>query len=236
MAKKSIKSDCIEVPETLADHPFYGLQLDEEQKVFRDAIWNPEKDIVFCNAKAGCGKSLIAVGTADLLIQYGRYKKIYYVFSPCCESRVGFLPGTIESKELPYATPLFDAMGALGINPYTAIDSGDITASKYGTDGYIKPISDVYMRGCNLSDAVVIFDEFQNFNIDNAKKVLTRVCKNTKVICIGHTGQNDLQHKEQSGFAKYIDHFAKKNDGRVAICKLTHSHRSWVAEWADELE
>lgn len=44
-------------PKTLKDHPFYGFELDEEQAAFRDAIWNPEKLIVFCNAKAGTGKA-----------------------------------------------------------------------------------------------------------------------------------------------------------------------------------
>ena len=38
-------------PKTLTDHPFYGFTLDEEQIAFRDAIWSPEKLIVFCNAK-----------------------------------------------------------------------------------------------------------------------------------------------------------------------------------------
>ena len=44
-------------PETLTDHPFYGLKLDKDQTVFRDAIWNPEIKIVFVDAKAGSGKA-----------------------------------------------------------------------------------------------------------------------------------------------------------------------------------
>ena len=39
-------------PETLENHVFYGLALDEEQKYFRDCIWDPEKLVVICNAKA----------------------------------------------------------------------------------------------------------------------------------------------------------------------------------------
>ena len=57
--------------ETLDNNPFYGIQCDEYQKKFRDAIWNPEKLIVFCNAKAGTGKTTIAAATANLLCEYG---------------------------------------------------------------------------------------------------------------------------------------------------------------------
>ena len=80
MTKKvTSKNEPINVPATLADHPFYGIELDEEQKIFRDAIWNVNKDIIFCNSKAGTGKTLVAVGTANLLVQYKLYEKIIYV-------------------------------------------------------------------------------------------------------------------------------------------------------------
>lgn len=235
MAKKINKIDYTDVPETLVDHPFYGLELDDEQKIFRDAIWDKGKDIVFCNSKAGTGKTLVAVGTANLLVQYGIYQKIIYVCSPCNEYRLGYIPGDLTSKAEIYYEPLYSAMQTLGINPFTAIEDGSLVSQKYENGGYIKPLTDVYLRGCNLDNAVVILEEMQNYDLEIAKKVLTRMCKNTKVICIGHTGQNDLQKKERSGFDKYIQHFANKHDDRVAICELTHSHRSWIAEWADEL-
>ena len=69
-------------PKTLKDQPFYGLDLDPEQEIFRDAIWDPEKTIIVCNCKAGVGKSTIAVGTANLLVLYGRYDGIIYIMSP----------------------------------------------------------------------------------------------------------------------------------------------------------
>ena len=47
MARKLATVNYDKVPETLAEHPFFGLHLDEEQTTFRDAIWDPEKLIVF---------------------------------------------------------------------------------------------------------------------------------------------------------------------------------------------
>lgn len=54
-------------PENLHGHIFYGLTLDEEQKVFRDAIYSKDNDIVFCEAAAGTGKTLISVATGILM-------------------------------------------------------------------------------------------------------------------------------------------------------------------------
>lgn len=222
-------------PATLEEHPFYDLQLDEDQKRFRDAIWDENIDIVFCNSKAGTGKTLVAVGTANLLVKYGKFKQLIYVTSPCNEHRLGFMPGTSAEKSAFYYEPLYSALNSLGINAYTAIQPDNIAEQKY-SDGYIKPMTDVFLRGCNLEDAIVVIEEMQNHTVEICKKILTRVCKNTKVVCIGHTGQNDLKVKSDSGFARYIQHFANKNDSRVAVCELTKSHRSWVAQWADELE
>ena len=91
MAKKSKIVDYTDIPENLNEHPFYGFELDENQKAFRDAIWSADKTIVFCNAKAGTGKTTIATGVADLLVKYGRYNGIVYISSPCMEEKQGYL-------------------------------------------------------------------------------------------------------------------------------------------------
>ena len=81
----------VDIPVTLDDHPFYGLVLDEYQKAFRDAIWDPHKLIVFANAKSGTGKTIIATCTAHLLYEYGLYDEIVYIPSPTHEQWHGFL-------------------------------------------------------------------------------------------------------------------------------------------------
>lgn len=220
-------------PKTLEDHPFYGFKLDEEQMAFRDAIWDSEKLIVFCNAKAGTGKTFIAVATANLLYQYGLYNGIVYISSPTQEGKLGFLPGEISDKIAVYSEPLLDALYKLNINPNTVINQVDIMNQKNGT-GYIDAITHVYLRGCNFENKIVIIDEAQNYYLDELKKTLTRMSDNCKVIVIGHSGQIDLYHNpENSGFVRYLNHF--KNDPRTAVCELTHNYRGWIASCADEL-
>lgn len=222
-----------DAPKTLTEHPFYGLQLDEEQIEFRDAIWNPDNLIVFANSKAGTGKTLIAVATANLLVQYGLYDGIVYVVSPVQEEKSGFLPGDADSKTRVYTAPLYDALSKLDINPFTAVNQESIMNQKDGT-GYIDCVSHLWLRGCNLENKIVICEESQNFYQDELKKVLTRISDTSKTIVIGHSGQCDLYHNpERSGFTPYIEHF--RNEPYAEICNLTINHRGKVSTHADEL-
>ena len=234
MAKSNSKPNVnMNAPKDLKDHPFYGFKLDDEQKAFRDAIWNPEKLIVFCNAKAGTGKTLVATATANLLVQYGLYDGIVYISSPTQEAKLGFLPGEIEDKTFIYNEPLWEALIKLNINPNTAINQADISNQKNGT-GYIDAITHVYLRGCNFENKVVILDETQNYYCDELKKTLTRMADSCKVIVIGHSGQIDLYHNpENSGFVRYLNHF--KDDPRTEVCELKTNHRGWISTHADEL-
>ena len=235
MAKSNNKQYTnIEAPKDLKGHQFYGFELDEQQKVFRDAIWNPDKLVVFCNAKAGTGKTFVAVATANLLVQYGLYDGIVYISSPTQEEKLGYLPGEIEDKTSIYSEPLWEALIKLNINPNTAINQANISNQKNGT-GYIDAITHVYLRGCNFENKVVILDETQNYYCDELKKTLTRMADSCKVIVIGHSGQIDLYHNpENSGFVRYLNHF--KDDPRTAICELTTNHRGWISSHADALE
>ena len=89
--KKVAVSECrIDTPpETLGEHQFYGMHLNEEQKIFANAIWSKDIDIIFCNSKAGTGKTTIAAGVANLLVKYGFFSQIYYIMSPYGERKKG---------------------------------------------------------------------------------------------------------------------------------------------------
>lgn len=220
-------------PERISDQPFYGLVLDDEQKEFADAIWNPDVDIVFCNAKAGSGKTTVATGVANMLVKYGRYRQILYIMSPYGDRKQGWLPGTITEKSSVYFEGFYQACVTCNINPNVDFNDESMINQKNGT-GFITCITDTYVRGSNFDDAVVIIDEAQNYTIPQLKKTLTRVKNNTKVIVIGHDAQCDLDDPSQSGFTAYLNHFKCRE--RARVCALTTNHRGWVSQWADELE
>lgn len=223
--------DC---PVSIKDEPFYGLTLDEEQENFVDAILNPKKEIVFCNARSGSGKTTLAVGAANMLVHYKLLDGIIYVISPVEEHSLGFRPGTTCEKASVYFEPLYQAMVECNINPNTAIISEDLVNQKEGL-AFIKPMTHTFLRGSNLKRQAVIIEEAQNYNVGELKKTLTRCHDDCKVIVIGHNLQCDLQRPEQSGFIRYLHHF-DCGDDRVAICNLTKNYRGWISSKADELE
>lgn len=221
-----------EAPPVL-DERFYGMELDPEQQAFANAIWDPEVDIIFCNARAGTGKTTIAAGVANMLVGYDLYDGIVYIMCPYGERKQGYLPGDITEKSSVYFEAFYQALVNIGVNPNTDVSNESIVNQKNGT-GVITCITDTFLRGTNLNDTVVIIDESQNATAAQLKKILTRVGKHTKVICVGHDGQIDLDQPGASGFARYIEHF--RGQDRARICTLSQNHRGWISQWADELD
>ena len=212
---------------------FYDMILDEEQAAFVDAIKNPAKTIIFCDAPAGTGKTTLAMGAANILVQDRRndLEGIVYIVSPYGEQKQGYLPGSITEKSEVYYEPAYQAMIEVGMNPNTDVCGESMTAKKRG-EAYVKLLTHTYLRGTNLQNKVVILDESQNYTVADLKKVLTRCHDTCKVIVIGHTGQIDI--RGGSGFARYLEHF--QGQERCEVCKLTTNHRGWLSTFADLLE
>lgn len=219
-------------PKEIVRDEFYGLELDDEQLKLANAIWSNDIDIVFVNSRAGSGKTTIATGVANMLVGYNLYDSIVYIMSPYGERKQGWLPGTITEKSSVYFEAFYQALVTCGVNITTAINTESLVDQKNG-GGFITCITDTFLRGSNLDNAVVIIDEAQNYTVPQLKTVLTRVKDSTKVIVIGHDQQCDLEHSEESGFTKYIEHF--RDQPRTAVCSLTHNHRGWISRHADEL-
>ena len=217
----------------LPKNMFYNMILDEDQIAFVEAIKNPEKTIIFCDAPAGTGKTTLAMGAAQILVQDRRndLEGIVYIVSPYGEQKQGYLPGSITEKSEVYYEPAYQAMIEVGMNPHVDVCSESMTVKKKG-EAYVKLLTHTYLRGTNLQKKVVILDESQNYTVPELKKVLTRCHDTCKVIVIGHTGQIDI--RGGSGFSKYLEHF----DGheKCAVCKLTTNHRGWLSTYADALE
>ena len=232
--KKAInEEDYGEAPRVIDDRPFYSFILDEDQKKFVNAILNPNNTVIFCNAKAGTGKTTLAMGTANILVQHGEYDGIVYICSAYGEGKQGYLPGSITEKSEVYFEPAYQAMIECNMNINTCIDNESMVNQKYG-EAYVTLLTHTFLRGTNLKRKVIILDEAQNYTVADLKKTLTRCSDDCKVIVIGHDKQCDLKNKSTSGFIKYIEHF--RNHERCEICELTINHRGWLSQFADELE
>lgn len=230
--KKNISTYYGDTPQTINDRPFYGFELDNDQINFVNAILNLDNTIVFCDAKAGSGKTTLSIGTANILVKHNEYDGIVYICSAYGDKQ-GFLPGTLTEKSEVYFEPAYQAMIECNMNPHTCVNSDSMVNQKYG-EAYVTLITSTYLRGTNLKHKVIIIDEAQNYSVSELKKVLTRCSDDCKIIVIGHHAQCDLYDKSQSGFIKYLNHF--NGHEHCQICELTVNHRGWVSQFADELQ
>ena len=232
-AKKTQRLDEYgEIPRNIDGEPFYNLILDNDQKNFVNAILNTDNTIVFCNSKAGTGKTTLAMGAANMLVKYKEYDGIVYICSAYGEKAQGYLPGSITEKSEVYFEPAYQAMIECNMNPNVCINSDSMVNQKYG-DAYVTLLTHTFLRGTNLKRKVIILDECQNYTVSDLKKTLTRCSDDCKIICIGHDAQCDLEDKSSTGFKKYIEHF--RGHEHCEVCELTINHRGWVSQFADEL-
>ena len=210
-------------------HIFYGFaeKMTKEQREYVDSIF--ENQVTIVNAKAGTGKTTLAVASAGLI-----GKPLVYIFAPVEEGKMGFRPGSQREKEAEYYQPLIDALLEIGENPSKVIyDAENIEALKNG-HVWVYPKSHIFARGTNIKNSTVIIAEAQNFTRGELKKILTRIHDDCTVIIEGHDGQNDLPNPNKSGFVPYINHF--KDESWVKVCKLSVNFRGRLSTKADELE
>lgn len=161
--------------------------------------------LTICNGPAGCGKTMIAAASALNMMHdnYNIYKHIVIVRPAitACDEKLGYLPGTIESKMQPFAAPiLYNIMKMVGQELYSFLVQ----------NGFIKIVPIAYMRGLTLENCIVVFDEAQNSTPEQIKMFLTRIGDKCKIIIEGDIDQSDI--KKINGLTDSIDRFQNMED------------------------
>jgi phosphate starvation-inducible PhoH-like protein len=96
---------------------------------------------------------------------------------------LGYLPGTLEDKLLPYLRPLYDALSdRMGGKRLKALLA----------DGTIEIAPIAYMRGRTLNNSFVVIDEAQNCTYGQIKMMLTRLGWHSRMVITGDPDQSDL--------------------------------------------
>jgi phosphate starvation-inducible PhoH-like protein len=153
-----------------------------------------KNDVVFVVGPAGTGKTYLAVAMAVSALKNREVGKIVLT-RPAVEAgeSLGFLPGDLKEKVIPYLRPLYDALDDM-----LPQDKLKLYVEKNVIE--IAPLA--YMRGRTLGNAFVILDEAQNASSMQMKMFLTRLGVNSKAIVTGDITQIDLPQKNLSGLVE----------------------------------
>lgn len=208
---------------------FCGVECNEDQEKFKQAVLSDENQVIIVDATAGSGKTLIAVACAKQLVSYGDYDGAIYIFPTVEETSLGYRPGSTAEKEADYLGPLYDALAKINEVPSRVITS-DVT-EKNGT-AWITARSATFMRGINFEKKVIIVDECQNLSVPIIKRILSRAHDNCKVIVLGCQAQMDVP-LSKSGFKDLMEHM-RDYEGCVR-CELPISYRGKLAMHIDKL-
>jgi len=148
-------------------------------------------DVVFGVGPAGTGKTYLAMARAIMLLKEKQINRIILT-RPAVEAgeALGFLPGDLKEKILPYLRPLYDAL-------YDMLDPGQ--TEKYIERGAIEIAPLAYMRGRTLNHACIVLDEAQNTTREQMFMFLTRLGDDSKCIITGDPSQIDLKSRSHSG-------------------------------------
>ena len=205
-------------------------------------------DITVIEAKAGSGKTLLALSSAMKLVKDQLYDKIIYirnsVESVDKAEEVGFLPG-LESKFEIYNYPLYDTLEFISQNEVKSFlktgqqpTSGGYSPEQLIETYNIETMWNGAIRGRTLSRAVVIIDEAQNFSKKSLQTVITRLDKDCKLILIGSNRQIDHPYinKNTNGLSVILN---SMNDGNNEVTlfgtELNKVVRGKITEYAERI-
>jgi phosphate starvation-inducible PhoH-like protein len=155
------------------------------------------KDVVFGVGSAGTGKTYLAVAAALSALKEKKVGRLVLT-RPAVEAGevLGFLPGNLTEKILPYLRPLYDAL-------YEMIEPDEV--NKMIEHGQIEIAPLAYMRGRTLNNAAIILDEAQNTTGEQMFMFLTRLGEGSRCTITGDPSQVDLKRGVTSGLSEAME-------------------------------
>ncbi len=224
------------------------------QQCFLDALLDPQIALVTCFGQAGTGKTLLAVAAG--LHQLGRNEFNGMTVSRpvvAMGDTLGFLPGTLHEKMHPWLQSIYDACEVLmpmnkpvggKTKGGSKKDGAFVPAESQGGGHHplVKPYEQLiergvleiealcYIRGRSIPNRFFVLDEAQQLTPLEAKTVVTRMSRGSKLVMVGDPAQIDNPYVDsRSNGLVYTRNRLRGQSLAAHIC-LTKGERSPLAE------
>ena len=199
----------------------------KEQQFALELLMDPQVPVVSLVGKAGSGKTLLALAAAlEHTFETAKYKKIV-VTKPVepVGKDIGFLPGSMEEKMMPWLAPIQDNLQFL-------MGNDKATLEMYMENGAIEVEAMTFIRGRSIANAFIVIDEVQNMTQHEIKTVLTRVGEGTKIVLTGDIEQIDNVYIDatNNGLSYVVERLKDENvTGHVTLKKGERSKVATIA-------
>tara|TARA_B100000287_G_scaffold273921_1_gene257961 strand:+ start:113 stop:1519 length:1407 start_codon:yes stop_codon:yes gene_type:complete len=199
----------------------------KEQSFAFDLLMDPNMHLVTLIGQAGSGKTLCAIAAGmEQCVSFAaampRYADTNSMLKTGIEAEsdsgyrklvvsrpvqpmgrdIGFLPGSMEEKMLPWLKPIQDNMQFIMGNDKTFLQ-GMMESGKIELEAL------TYIRGRSISNAFIIVDEAQNLTAHEVKTIITRAGEGTKIVLTGDIEQIDnvYTNETSNGLTYAIEKF-----------------------------
>ncbi len=234
--KRHSTKNIVELLKHKDESPWEISPLNIEQKFALELLLSDDINLVTLVGIAGSGKTLLSIACGlQKAVEEETYRRLV-VCRPIIPmgQDIGYLPGTKEEKLHSWTGAIFDNLEFLFENRQTKgstskkidylFDSGKI---------YIEALA--YFRGRTLPGQFLIIDDAQNLTPHEAKTVISRAGKGTKVVFTGDPYQIDNPYldAESNGLTYIVEKF--RGQELYGHITFTKSERSKLAALAAEL-
>ncbi|GAA5129989.1 PhoH family protein [Luteolibacter yonseiensis] len=241
----------LEIPDVLKIPDGQSLKpLNLGQRCLIDALLNPDISLVTCYGHAGTGKTLVAVA-AGLHEMFNRKYNGITVSRPVVAmgDQLGFLPGSLDEKMRPWLQPIHDALDLL-MRPNTplgprrkqqakATGAPPVAAKKpyelLMEQGILEIEALCYIRGRSIPNRFFILDEAQQLTPQEAKTIVTRMSRDSKLVLVGDPAQIDNPYVDSRSNGLVYTRNRLKGQPFVAHVALNRGERSELAEAGAQL-
>ena len=209
-AEKNARRKVNQVPKRKLDLKIKDLAWTEKQQELIRTALNKDSRIVFVKGKAGTSKTIISTYCALQLLNQGKVSDIIFVRAAVesADSKLGYLPGDMDSKIKYYNLPFVDKLEELLSK--TEINS---LHEQEKVQGF--PVN--FARGMHWADKAIIVDEAQNLTRNELKTLITRLGNFSRMYILSDPEQSDLPANKQGGVEYFSNLFGDEESKRNGI-------------------